>query len=348
MNEQEYRQLKNSPQKLPVITVADLANKEPRTLMYGYGFEGNDVHVYLEQDGDIHVLVSKQMSFPPGADKSGPAKYFVVEHTQGPNGAVQSNEGFVPRKRSYPESCDLEFAQLLRLRGIDIAFTAFSVDSSEQRKALHGGWEAQRFDPVTGVAGVEVCAPVLRQRPALIRMPIEVCFGLVIEAVRVLKVPFAQSKQQFERMGVAGEQEFAHIYVADSNASAVEAMALQYFDEMDITVTVDLVAHELVELLFSCGEYESVETMFVGGGEIRVSITYEPGNLFVSKNEQLTHYRGPLFHYCEQAISGVHRGRPFIATIHESTVNVQFSLFGAKEGFVERYVQTYNLRPTGN
>jgi hypothetical protein len=341
MNQQDFERLKQSPEKQPVLTVADLKNREPRSLVHGYTLAGDSFHVYLGEDGEIHVLTYKLARFPETATPT-ELEYMVVKYTHGPDGGVSSNLDFAPSKQAFPESCDFEFCEALKLRGVDIRFRMYGA-----REAA-GRWVAEQFNPAAGAAGVEICTILFRREPKLTRQPIEVTVGLVHEAVNALKVPFAQSKQHYENSRGEQERDLAHIYVREQDADAVEALALQFFADACLPESDEALAKELVDQLFSCGEYVELETTHLGGGDRRIRVEHEAGHLLLRNTAQLVHYRGPEFGYCEKAASGAYRGRPFIATFHETVTNIIFSQFGAQDGFVERFLTRHALVPAGD
>lgn len=337
MNQQDYVRLKRSAAEQPAVRVTDLKNQEPRSLMHGYTMEGNSFHVYLGEDGEIHVLTYKQVRFPETATPT-ELEYMVVKYTHGLDGGVASNLDFVPSKQAFPESCDYEFCEALKLRGVDVRFRAYGAQYEES-----GPWVAEQFNPAVSATGVEICGILFRRERKLTLQPIEVTIGLVHAAVNALKVPFAQSKQHYESNGGPKERDLAHIYVREQDAAAVEALALQFFAEACLPESDEDLAKELVDQVFSCGEYLEIETTHLGGGDRRIRVEHEAGHLVPRDTAQLVHYRGPKFGYCEEAASGTYRGRPFIATFHETVTNIIFSQFGAQDGFIERFLARHAL-----
>ena len=104
MTQDEYDILSHATPEDHSVSVSELADKTDRTLLYGYDFERNTVHVYLK-DGLIHWLSC-------GVHRS----------------AETWEEGthLVPLKRVYPSLSDFAFASLLKSKDIGVSYTTFS------------------------------------------------------------------------------------------------------------------------------------------------------------------------------------------------------------------------------
>ena len=90
-----------------LITIADLDNKAPRTLLYGYTVDRLTHHVYISERGAIETVVY-------GID----APLYRLTPTR--------NEHYVPNKRLYPARCDFWFCKKLAEAGINLPFTTYS------------------------------------------------------------------------------------------------------------------------------------------------------------------------------------------------------------------------------
>lgn len=106
MTKEEYTKLTTDYTNKNLITVADLANKNNRVLLYGYTIERHTFKVEL-LDGD-YICTS--------IEKYGEPEYEIN---------VTKNEDYVPNKRVYPERSDYEFCKLLVERGVYIPWTVF-------------------------------------------------------------------------------------------------------------------------------------------------------------------------------------------------------------------------------
>lgn len=107
------------------VSVGDLGNKEPRTLLYGYTRRRTTHHVYIE-DGEIHLFSYTSSSV-------------LFEHSSGE--FLPAN--LVPNKRLYPEACDAEFCAFLKQLGVYLPFTTW--DDKRETQQYHG----KRFAEVT-------------------------------------------------------------------------------------------------------------------------------------------------------------------------------------------------------
>jgi hypothetical protein len=93
-----------------VISVDDLVNKNPRTLVYGYSLDRDTTHVYLGSDGLIH-----RVDYSHGD--------ILIAHVSAVSFDINDLR---PSKRSYPERTDFEFAKLVAMRGGDLCFTSYT------------------------------------------------------------------------------------------------------------------------------------------------------------------------------------------------------------------------------
>lgn len=102
-------QAQSAPTSNALISVSELENPtQDRTLMYGYTFERETVHVYLK-GGLIHKAVYAH------PDK-------LVFSTSGESASCVS---LVPEKRAYPAACDAQFAQLMLDKNQYVPYTTF-------------------------------------------------------------------------------------------------------------------------------------------------------------------------------------------------------------------------------
>lgn len=113
MNIEEYEAFKNLVLQSPKVNVYMLANRTPRTLLFGCGLVGPatgrrqklHTHVYLGADQLIHVVHYKP-------DNNQVASY---------KAAVEfSLADLVPGRLSHPEFNDLEFCKLLHAKGAPV------------------------------------------------------------------------------------------------------------------------------------------------------------------------------------------------------------------------------------
>lgn len=131
MTRQEYENLQLPDHASPLIDVAEIKNKEPRTLLYGYTVARDTFHVFL-RGGLIHRAVYRY-----NGEASGD---FEAK-------ALWDAQALIPDKRLYPEACDAEFcALLLTKKGIFLPFTTFNTERTP--KQFHG-WTSPTEPPPT-------------------------------------------------------------------------------------------------------------------------------------------------------------------------------------------------------
>ena len=118
MNKEQFEQLQKTVRESRLLRGSLLKNQTPRTLIYGYNQDREDIHVYLDHDGLIHVTVS--------SDFHQTEEYFQKNN-------FSNFEAYVPNKRVYPETVDFEFALLLSLAGESLPYTTPNWDRPVQQ-----------------------------------------------------------------------------------------------------------------------------------------------------------------------------------------------------------------------
>ncbi len=119
MNKQQFESLNDTAAGQAMATAQALADKTPRTLVYGYTVERSTFHVYL--DGGVHLVVYDHVGL-------------LLRHVSEFEGLALAQ--CVPDKRVYPEACDHEFCVLLKKAGVNVPFTTWSDDRVPQ--PFHG------------------------------------------------------------------------------------------------------------------------------------------------------------------------------------------------------------------
>lgn len=104
MNADQYQALQNSNFDR-LLTADNLADKTPRTLVYGYTCTGDSWHVFLDHDGQIKTVAYSSEKNP----------LQTID--------ITNNRSFVPDKRIYPQFCDFEFCSLLKSQDVPLPFT---------------------------------------------------------------------------------------------------------------------------------------------------------------------------------------------------------------------------------
>lgn len=132
MNREQLDKLQH-PVAHPVdhVGAAQLADRTPRTLLYGYTCERNSFHVYLDEDRYIHRVIYDY-------DKLVIAHDYALELPA---------ELCVPDKRIYAEHSDYEFCLVLHHMGLHLPFTTFN-----EVKAVGPLWRGARFEALSSVS----------------------------------------------------------------------------------------------------------------------------------------------------------------------------------------------------
>lgn len=116
MTLRELEVLENVDKIDELINTKDLLNAKDRTLLYGYTCTRETFHVYLKNN-EIHTVIYNN---DYSGDCTKPKDMREL--------AIKSNYDYVPDKRLYPETCDYEFCNLLKERGIRLPFTGFNEE----------------------------------------------------------------------------------------------------------------------------------------------------------------------------------------------------------------------------
>lgn len=120
MDFDQLRQLRAMKLNRSVVRGSDLADRTPRTLVFGHTSGAEVFHCYLDEDALIHVVVYKSRTLY--RDIAEHQLFFVgVEDTDG----IDPTK-CVPSQVAYPEACDFEFCALLKTRGVDVPFPQMS------------------------------------------------------------------------------------------------------------------------------------------------------------------------------------------------------------------------------
>jgi len=121
MNKTQFENITLLP--IPHITINDLTNQTNRTLIYGYTCERHTFHLYLKN----------KMFYCIYYDTNHIILHRIIGESIDPANCI-------PNKRVYPESCDYEFAQLLKLRGYALPYTTYNEQRAKilKKKKYHG------------------------------------------------------------------------------------------------------------------------------------------------------------------------------------------------------------------
>lgn len=332
MNALEFEQFSTAaPAARRLPGVADLKNLTPRTLIYGYDVDRNDLHVYLGADGLIHVV--RYSSRAVGSDKG-----LIFSHSFGEAGGVKAPTDYVPNKRAYPASCDGEFCQVLRSFGASISFTDFDEAADARRLEKHGGFSGLVFSDELEAVSLEA---ILSADPAFpaeltarsvhsprqaLQAALELRTRLVLQASLELRVPFMRSIEK------------GPVFVAKTAAEAVLARARELMVEMATSSAVDQDStSDLVKELFTPEGAFGVDIIMErpGAGDVLIE-AQAPDNVVFASNPDWSVYRNDAEDaFWIEGISGLFRGRPFVAARSKNNlVQIRFSEFGLQERFI--------------
>jgi len=105
------------------FSVDSFIDKSPRTIIYGYDFNRNTHHVYIDNKV-LHLYIYD-------------ANHNTIEYR---NGTFDTIQDLIPIKRAYPESTDLEFLKILKQFDCNGNFTTYNEDRYERikDKQFHG------------------------------------------------------------------------------------------------------------------------------------------------------------------------------------------------------------------
>jgi len=109
MTKEEYEIL-GSKRKNSAIHISSLKNSNPRTLLYGYDFDRNSVHLYLKGVWFTYVRYNNHGDLLEQKDM-----YDIP--------IAAGHCYYIPNKRVYWEMSDFEFCLLLKEGGVPIYFT---------------------------------------------------------------------------------------------------------------------------------------------------------------------------------------------------------------------------------
>jgi len=109
MNKREFKELQAHADRPKRLRAYMLANRSPRTLIYGVTHVRHTFHVYLSDDQKLHLVTYDDDNF-------------LQRHQ---TEAELELEEYEPTKYAYPEACDYEFTTLLQRIGIEPTFLPY-------------------------------------------------------------------------------------------------------------------------------------------------------------------------------------------------------------------------------
>lgn len=321
MNEQQYKQFNTEEVQRNTVCLDDLDDKTPRTLLFGYDVTRATFHVYIDpSDGLIHVL--KYTSTGTGAEQ----KFLVISHTSGQSGGVARNEQFVPDKRLYPESCDLEFCRLLRRYGVSLPFTTFDAAGLARVERFNGfaGYVATADTP----KGVMV-ASLVGGRPA--------DYGDVRVLRQMIHEACIETNAQY---AVLDET----VWAAEQDVTKVVEQVRAYRETMSPAAFQDpadleeAVVGEAIRFGHYAMGHNSYPDRF---GAYTFTFNYIDGAHLAEDVEGAVRYVGAEG---VTAMHAMYEGRPYLVVLEKgSKSQVHVNLFGSPEKFMQEMVKRHRL-----
>lgn len=322
MNEQQYEQFNSEEAQRNTISLDDLADKSPRTLLFGYDTSRATCHVYLDPtDGLIHVLTYTSTG-PVSAEK-----VLVLSHTSGLAGGVARNEQFVPDKRLYPESCDLEFCRVLRRYDVSLPFTTFDAA---------GLARVERFNGFAGYVATEDTLKAVPVAPLIGKRPRD--FG----DVRTLRQMIYEACLE---TGAAYAVLADTVWVAEQDVQKVVEQILAYQKTMSPAAIQD--PCELEDVLVGEAIRFGNHGMDLNGypdrfGGYTFTASYLEGVRLADDVEGAVRYVGAEG---VTALQAMYENRPYLAVLKGNKGYIHVNMYACPDQFIQELVKGHGLVP---
>lgn len=336
MTPEQYASLNSTPAAKRVLGVADLVDKTPRTLIYGYTVARATFHVYLGADGLIHV-----MTYNESYSKAEPSPFLVQYHSAGEAGGLTDNAHYVPSKRVYPERCDFEFVQLLMREGVSIPFTTFPKTEGAGIADQSPAYAGRTFEQAGATLVVDVSSTLAH--------------GATFQ-----HLPYAERRELAYRVAYQAASDLRLAMTADESTVCVATEQVDAFWTAARALLIELpktlpkaeygVADDLIEHLYGKNKLAGridVTTESNFGGELHFEVVVQDRQPIRARSKKFTAYK------CDsddrRGVSGVFKGRPFVALQTASgSLNIRLSQFGAPERFLAQSLRLYGLSPVAD
>jgi hypothetical protein len=322
MNEQQYEQFKTEKAQRNTVCLDDLADKSPRTLLYGYDVTRATCHVYIDPtDGLIHLLKYTSTG-PVGAEK-----FLVLSHTSGQSGGVARNEQLVPDKRLYPESCDLEFCRLLRRYDVSMSFTTFDVAGLARVERFNGfaGYVATADAP----KGVPV-APLIGGRPT--------DFGDVRTLRQMIHEACLETNAFFAVLDDT-------VWVAEQDVSKVVEQVRVYRETISPAAFLEpaVLGEEVFGDAFEFGHYAMDHNSYPDRfGAYTFSFDCLDSARLSNERDDVVHYVGANG---VKALQATYADRPYLVVLDKGRKSyLHINLFGCRDKFIKEMVKCHGLK----
>lgn len=325
MNEQQYEQFNNEAVRVQTVGIDDLDDRTPRTLLFGYDISRATHHAYIDPvDLQIHVL--KYVTTGPVGSET----VLVLSHTHGLSGGVSRNDQFVPDKRLYPESCDLDFCRLLRKHDVSLPFTTFNA-AGLARADRFNGFAGHLAKPDTPAA-IPLASQVIARREDF--GDVRLLRHLVHDACIESGVRYASLEDQI----LVAEPDMARV-VAQVRDYCASMSPLAY--ENPVAIEQDLCSH----VLLTWGEDNVGKDYPDRCGAHTFALDYPHGVQFREDVPVVARYAGEEG---VNAVQGVFNGRPYLAVLEQGNKGyLHLNLYGSADRFISEMVKRHGLVPEG-
>jgi hypothetical protein len=332
MSPEQYKQLTTSLLGRDVISIADLVDRTPRTLIYGYTLDRASFHVYLGDDAQIHVLTYNEGFAVEGSTV---VPFMVLHHSAGPSGGVERDSEYLPCKRVYGHLSDYEFCALLMRRGESPSFTTFPADAPP----LTSRYAGRTFDEPGAVTMVNVTDMVL-ENPRW-----TAAFGNQARAV-VCRVAYQAAADLRLPMNTLGSS----VCVASGEVTKLLAAVEQLADALPAEFAdASSCMNDFLDSVFADGKSPysaNVTTESTFGGELHFELSFDAGKTLVDRAADVVSYAQADDPTKCRGVSGTFEGRPFVAQQwNDGQLIVWLSQFGDTERFVTQRVRMTGLAP---
>lgn len=334
MNKEQFEQFKNSAFENVLASAQGLVDRTPRTLIYGYTTDRNTFHVYLGNDGLIHVLAYSEL-YSPDETVGDKPRFLIMHHSEGESGGVTENAHFVPNKRVYPESCCLEFCSLLRRHGVSIPFAPFTDDAAAKRLEKFGDFAGYTFESPGGCTTVSLHEQLAAHEGFPSGQPLggyRLTSRLVAQAAKELGVQYTSASDG------------SYVTVASTRSDEVLARAQAFLaDIADVDMEPGIGKRLAGEVYGAYHQFWMQDESYYGG-VVNATVNLEHVDFVADSSHQL--FMGkPDAHY-EKGILGSYSGRPFFACKTKGgETYLAYSQFGDTDRFLKEQLRQFSLTP---
>jgi len=330
MKREDFENLGTVPNEAPTLTAESLSDKTPRTLLIGETADCYLFHVYLGQDGYIHILTYQALM-----GRRDEPRFLVLRHQSQKPGVecILSNDAFVDVMPAWPESCDLEFCQALIRAGVQPKYANFNDDAAAERQRRYEGFAGFTADHPGAIHG-EMMHERLRhenQYPQYGHSEYSTLAPrLILQAANDLAVPAA----------ILG---WTKAVVADVGKEAVYDLACDYLNSLNrLDVRSESFVRHLVLAAFEQFPLSETGKVTVDYGHVLIELP--AGHIPFVDDSDFSYYTRVGDFQGHQGVAGEFEGNPFVAArFSDGRAEIRFMQFGDRERFLELWLAYYRL-----